>query len=128
MGPESTIEYYRLLVSGYRERVTDGSSAPIIITSVDVNKVLALAGAPKLEPLVDYLSRGLWQLARAGADVGLLAANTPHIAFAELSKRSPLPLISIVEATRDYAKRFGFKKVGLFGTRSTMQGGFYQDA
>src|SRR6202011_5865286 len=58
----------------------------------------------------------------------LLAANTPHIVFPEVAKKSPLPLISIVEATCDFAAAHKFKKLGLFGTRSTMQAVFYQKA
>jgi aspartate racemase len=126
MGPESTIEYYRLLVSGYRERAPDHSYPSLLINSIDVNKVLTLAAAAKRELLVEYLTAGLLQLARAGADYGLLAANTPHIVFPEVSRKSPLPLISIVQATCDFAKKRKFTRLGLFGTRSTMQAGFYQ--
>jgi aspartate racemase len=69
----------------------------------------------------------LERLARAGVDFGVIAANTPHIVFDELQKRSSIPLLSIVEATRDEARARGLKKVGLFGTRFTMQGQFYTD-
>ena len=126
MGPESTIEYYRLLVAGYRDRRRDGSYPPLLINSVDVNRVLTLAAALNRQPLVEYLGAGLRRLARAGADFGLLPANTPHVVFGELSRESPLPLISIVEATCNFAKQRKFTKLGLFGTRSTMQAGFYQ--
>lgn len=66
-------------------------------------------------------------MARAGVDFGVLASNTPHIVFDELRKRSPIPLLSIVEATHDEARARGLKKVGLFGTRFTMQGQFYPE-
>src|SRR5437899_4078803 len=128
MGPESTIEYYRLLVAGYRHRRSDGSYPLLLINSVDVSRVLKLAAASNREPLVEYLVSGLQQLARAGADLALLAANTPHIVFGELSKKASFPLISIVKATCDCAKERKFTKLGLFGTRSTMQAGFYQQA
>jgi aspartate racemase len=126
LGPESTIEYYRLLVAGYRERVLDANSPSLLINSVDVNTVLALAAAGDRATLVDYLVGSLLPLARAGANVALIAANTPHLVFPEVRKKSPLPLISIVEATCDFAAAHKFKKLGLFGTRSTMQAGFYQ--
>lgn len=54
MVPESTIEYYRLLVSGYRDRASNGSYPPLLINSIDVNRVLRLAAAPSNEPLVEY--------------------------------------------------------------------------
>jgi aspartate/glutamate racemase len=61
-------------------------------------------------------------------EVRLHVANTPHIAFGELSARSPIPLVSIVKATCDFAKTQGLRRLGLFGTRFTMQAGFYQEA
>lgn len=126
LGPESTIEYYRLLVSGYRDRVRDGSYPPLLIYSIDVNKVLHLAAEKKLGELADYLLSSLKRLQSASADFAIMAANTPHIVFDDVASRSGLPLISIVQATCDYAKARGLKRLGLFGTRSTMQGGFYQ--
>jgi aspartate racemase len=56
-----------------------------------------------------------------------VAANTPHIVFDEVHRRSPIPLLSIVEATCDEAKTLGLTKLGLFGARFTMQARFYPD-
>jgi aspartate racemase len=128
VGPESTIEYYRLIVSAYREQQADGSYPSIIINSVDLNRLIAWVGANELEALAAYLVAEIERLHRAGADFGLLASNTPHIVFDEVSRQSPMPLISIVEATRSEAQAKGLQRVGLFGTRFTMQGRFYPDA
>jgi aspartate racemase len=65
--------------------------------------------------------------ARAGADVGLLASNTPRIVFDELAREARIPLLSIVEAARDAAHDLGLRTVGLLGTRFTMQGRFYPE-
>ncbi|HEY2015782.1 MAG TPA: amino acid racemase, partial [Bryobacteraceae bacterium] len=65
--------------------------------------------------------------AAAGADFGLLASNTPHLVFDEIERQSPLPLVSIVQAACDEAKTRGLKRLGLFGTRFTMQGRAYPD-
>lgn len=127
IGPESTIEYYRLMVAAYRERKPDGSYPPIIINSIDLTKMLGLIAANQLEEVTDYLVGEVQKLARAGADCGLLAASTPHIVFDEIRRRSPIPLISIVEATCDAAKNLGLNRLGLFGTRFTMQGRFYPE-
>jgi len=127
IGPESTVEYYRLLISTYREQKPDGSYPAIIINSVDLNKLVSLMMANKLAEVTEYLVAELRKLAGAGADFGLLASNTPHIVFDEILRRSPIPLISIVEATRDAAKALGLRKPGLFGTRFTMQGRFYPE-
>ena len=75
--------------------------------------------------MADYLLEKIGKLARAGANFGLISANTPHIVFDELASKSPIPLISIVEATCAAAKARKLKRLGLFGTRFTMQGTFY---
>ena len=126
-GPESTIDYYRLLVAGYRERVPDGSYPPIIINSIDLKKATDLLTANDLAGLAEFFVRSVEPLTRAGAQLGLIAANTPHIVFDEVARQSPIPLVSIVEATCEEAKRLGLKRLGLLGTRFTMQGKFYPD-
>lgn len=125
--PDSTIEYYRLIVASYRTRVRDGSYPSLLINSIDLKKMLDLIGAGRLADVTGFLLDELAKLARAGAEFGLLASNTPHIVFDDLARRSPIPLISIVEAACDAAQALGLKKVGLIGTRFTMQGRFYPD-
>jgi aspartate racemase len=127
IGPESTIDYYRRIIATYRQRNPDGSYPQIIINSIDMNEMLDFIEANELVKLTEYLLEEVQKLARAGADFGLLASNTPHIIFNELSSQSPIPLLSIVEATCEATKKLGLKRVGLFGTRFSMQGGFYQD-
>jgi aspartate racemase len=127
IGPESTIEYYRLIIQLYRDRKPDGGYPPIIINSIDLHKMLSLIAANELAAVTEYLVGEVQKLAGAGADFGLLAANTPHVVFGELRQQSSLPLISIVEATCEAAKTQRLKKLGLFGTRFTMQGRFYPD-
>jgi aspartate racemase len=123
-GPESTIDYYRLLVAKYREQA-DGNSPSLIINSVNLKLMIEWMTAGELGRVADYLSAAFEQLAKAGADLAALTANTPHIVFDELQQRTALPLISIVEATCDKAQSLGLKRVGLFGTLFTMQAPFY---
>ena len=77
--------------------------------------------------VTDYLLEEVQRLAQAGADFGVLASNTPHLIFETLNRQSPIPLLSIVEAACDAAKMLGLKRLGLLGTRFTMQGRFYAD-
>jgi aspartate racemase len=111
----------------WRGLTNDGSAPSIVVNSIDLTKMLDLIGANELPEVTAYLSEEIQKLARAGADVGLFAANTPHIVFDEVQRRSSIPLISIVEATREVAQEFGLSRLGLFGTRFTMQGRFYPD-
>src|SRR5207247_8122888 len=91
----------------------------------NLRRMIDLIEAEDLAALADFLSDELEKLAKAGADFGVLAANTPHVVFDELRGRVSLPLISIVEATCETAKEMNLGKVGLLGTRFTMQGRFY---
>ena len=127
IAPESTVEYYRLLIAAYRERVGDRSYPPIIINSIDLKRLLDLVAADRLADLSRYLSAEVERLARAGAEVALFASNTPHIVFDDVQRQSPVPLVSIVEAAADEAHALGLGRVGLFGTRFTMQGRFYPE-
>lgn len=127
IGPESTIDYYKRLLDGTQKRNPGGPAARIIINSIDLQKGLDLLGANQLSELTEYIVPEVMRLNSAGAELGFLAANSPHIVFHDISRRSPIPLISIVEATCAQAKARGFKKLGLFGTRFTMEGRFYPE-
>jgi len=118
ISPESTVEYYRLLAAEH---------PAIVISSIDVNRLIAIMSAGDLDALADWISAELQRLARAGAEIAIIAANTPHIVFDELQRRSPIPLVSIVDATCDEVAARGLRRPALFGTRYTMQGRFFPD-
>jgi aspartate racemase len=126
VGPESTVDYYKQIIAEYRERKRDGSYPLMIINSVDLQKMVSFLEAKDLEQLASTIVLEVEKLARAGADFGLLSSNTPHIVFDEVSARCSIPLISIVEETCKMAKALGLKRLGLFGSRFTMQGSFFQ--
>lgn len=123
-GPESTIEYYRLLVAKYREQA-DGNSPSLVINSVNLKTMIDCMTAGELGKVADYLSDAIEKLRLAGADVAALTANTAHIVFDELQARTELPLVSIVETACDRVQELNLKTVALFGTRFTMQAPFY---
>ena len=125
IGPESTIEYYKLIISSYLEREKSGNYPQIVINSINMKKMLDLIEAKRLTEVAEYLSGEVRKLASSGADFAVLASNTPHIVFDRIREKTSLPLISIVEATCVKAKDMGLTRMGLFGTKFTMQGGFY---
>ena len=125
IAPASTIEYYRMLFATYQARRPDGSAPPVIINSIDMQTMLRLIAADALDEVTAYLAAEVDKLARAGAEIGLFASNTPHVVFDRLQRQSRLPLISIIEATYAIARRMGLTRVGLLGTRFTMQGTAY---
>ena len=124
IGPDSTIDYYRSIVHQYRQAAADGPSPALVIRSVDVNVLVKLMSAARYPEVVTYLSAAIASLAAAGADFAIISANTPHIVFDELQALSPIPLLSIVEATCQAAKALHLHRLALIGTRFTMKGGF----
>src|SRR4029450_9775658 len=122
LGPESTVDYYQRIVALYRERTGDGSYPEFIINSVDLKKGLDFMDANDLTGIADYLLQGVGKLARAGADFGLISASTPHIVFEEVASKSPIPLISIAEATCAAAKARKLKRLALLRTGFTREG------
>ncbi len=125
IAPESTIAYYRQIIARYREQT--GGYPSIVINSIDLPKMLALVAEPVSRNLVNYLSTEVQRLADAGADFAVFASNTPHIVFDDVASRATIPMISIVESACHAAAALGLRRVGLLGTRFTMEGRFYRD-
>lgn len=126
MGPESTIPYYHGIVYGVNRKLGEKIFPELSVESVNVFKVLELCSEQNYSDLVDYLMNAINNLAKCGADFAALSANTAHIVFAELKEKSPIPLISIVEATAKEADRQGLRRLGLIGTVFTMTGEFFK--
>lgn len=127
IGPESTIDYYKKIQSLYRAKITDGSYPEIVINSIDMNRMIGIMVHSNWDELCSVLSTAIQQLQGAGADIALIASNTPHVVFDRIKSSSPLPLISIVDVTSENVFKKGCRKTGLLGTAFTMKQHFYQD-
>lgn len=127
IGPETTIAYYQQIVAAHRERIKNGSYPSIVINSIDAKRLIGPIMAGRHDEVVEVLLTEIARLERAGASFVAIAANTPHIVFDALEAQSPLPLVSIVEATADAAHERGISNPGLLGTRPTMEATFYAD-
>jgi len=125
-GPESTLDYYRLIINQYRQQQGEGSLPEIIIYSMDLYALLTLVEQKRWDDVTSFLLKGVNSLHKAGADFGIISANTPHIVYDQLKSSSPIPLISIVEETSKKAKEIGLQRVGLLGTSFTMRASFFQ--
>ncbi|MBD5518743.1 MAG: amino acid racemase [Lachnospiraceae bacterium] len=126
MGPESTIPYYHDIVYGVQNRLGEKFFPNLTIESVNVFDVLRLCNEQKYDELTDYLMQAIKSLIKSGADFVALSANTPHIVFDRLKEQSTVPLVSIVEVTRDEAIRLNKRRVGLLGTIFTMTDDFFK--
>src|SRR5262245_11378867 len=109
LGPESTLDYYQRIIALFHERTGDRHYPEFVIVNVDLRKGLDFMEANDLRGMANYLVEGIDKLARSGADFGIISANTPHIVFDEVAPKSPIPLISIVEATCAAAKSQNLK-------------------
>jgi len=127
IAPESTVDYYRLIINSYRERTRDESYPPLLVNCIDMTRMLDLIGRGQRDELVSFLGEAIAQLAAGGADFAALTASTAHVVFDELRDRAPLPMISLVEVARDEAQARGLRRLGLLGTGITMQGRFFPD-
>jgi aspartate racemase len=127
MTPESTITYYQHVVRTYERRFASLAFPAIAVYSVSFQQIKDWAEAGEWERVGDVLVDGTRRLAAAGADFAVIAANTAHLLFDRLERESPIPLISIVDATARAISRAGLGTVGLLGTRFTMEQTFYAD-
>ncbi len=123
LGPESTIDYYRRMISAWA-RLDPSTSPSIVIDSLDVQRALRLVEHDR-PALIEYLLASLTRLAAAGVDFVAMTANTPHIVFDELAARTSMPMLSIVETCASEARRRGLQRLLLLGTRFTMEAPFY---
>jgi aspartate racemase len=124
IGPESTVDYYQRLTAALAH-LGPGARPEVVIYGANVDELFALLTAQDLEGVVEWLLAKLAGLKAAGAELGAITANTPHVVFDRVQARSPLPLRSIVEATRAEAVRIGARRLALLGTGFTMAADFY---
>lgn len=126
IGPESTVPYYMGIVYGVQKELGVRCFPNLTIESVDVYHTFELFDQGKIEEYIAYFAKAIENLAAAGADFAALTGNTPHIFFAELKARARIPLVSMLETTKNEVLRQGYKKVALLGTSYTMQSDYYQ--
>jgi aspartate racemase len=123
----STLEYYRLLNEGVARRLGGHEAARCIVYSFNVGDVMrAKEGDPEQTNVREMVIHAAGRLAAAGADGLLLCANTLHW-FADAVERAvPLPLAHIATATGNRIRAAGLSRIGLLGTRPTMERRFYR--
>ena len=128
IGPESTVEYYRMFIQQFRAKLGTEHYPEILVHSIDMTQMLDYVAKNELNELVQFLRSKIQILEQANIDYVALASNTPHLVFEKLSKSVNAKMISIVEETCKAISASGLKKVGLLGTKFTMSKRFYQKA
>ena len=128
IGPASTLDYYSGIINGCRLKYSDGNYPEVVINSVNMTEMLSYLSSEDWNALKGMLLKAIQSLSDAGAEFAVIASNTPHIIFDRVVMESPLPLVSIVDATCASVRQSGCKKVVIIGTRFTMSSGLYSNA
>jgi aspartate racemase len=123
----STVDYYRLINEAVPARLGRSHSAKIILYSLDFQELVDLNESDHPEKAAELVLDAAVKVAKAGADYLMLCANTLHQYVPLILGKVNLPIIHIAEATAVKIKEKGLKKVGLLGTKITMEKDFYKD-
>ncbi len=126
MSWESTVTYYQLINEAVRDELRGLHSAKCILYSVDFAEVAELKRLGQWAAAAQVLSGAALNVERAGADLVLLCTNTMHKVADEIQARIRIPLLHIADATAAKVKEAGIQRVGLLGTRFTMEEDFYR--
>ncbi|MGH1473131.1 aspartate/glutamate racemase family protein [Yersinia proxima] len=126
MSWESTIPYYRMINQHVKEQLGGLHSAKIILYSVDFHEIEQLQTKGDWQTAGQVLSDAALSLKCAGAEVIVVCTNTMHKVADDIETASGLPLLHIADATAAQIKQQGINKIGLLGTRYTMEQDFYR--
>lgn len=126
MSWESTVPYYRLINEGVKARLGGWHSARLVLYSVDFAEVEQLQAEGRWAEAGHMLAQAAQSLQAAGAQGLVLCTNTMHKVAEAIGSAVDLPLIHIADATAQAVRAAGLQRVGLLGTRFTMEQDFYK--
>lgn len=126
MSWESSAMYYRLLNEGVRDRLGPASSARCLLWSFDFAEIKDLQHRGAWDVLTERLSEAARHLEKAGADDLVICTNTMHCIADAVQAQVSIPILHIADATGEQIRQSGFRRIGLLGTRFTMEQDFYR--
>jgi len=126
MSWESSLEYYRLLNEGVKQRLGGLHSCRCLLYSVDFGEIEPLMREGDWDSILRILTKTAKRLEDGGADLILLCTNTMHKLFEKIQETLKVPMIHIADAAAEKVIKEKIKKVGLLGTRFTMEQDFYR--
>lgn len=126
MSWESTKEYYRIINEIVKEMLGGFHSAKIIMYSVDFKEIEKLQRQGRWRELTDLMIDAVKRIERGGADFVVICTNTMHKIADEVQKNIKIPLLHIADVTAEKVKEKGLRKIGLLGTKFTMEEDFYK--
>ncbi len=126
MSWESSIEYYRIINETVRHNLGGLHSAKSIMYSVDFAEIESKQAAGQWDEATDLMVDAARHVESGGADFILICTNTMHRMAEAVQKQIDIPLLHIADATANRIKEYGLKKIGLLGTKFTMEEDFYK--
>lgn len=126
MSWESTSTYYRAINEGIKARLGGLHSAKIAMVSVDFEEIEVLQHAGDWDATGEILAEAAQKVQAAGADFLLICTNTMHKVAPQVEAAIHIPLLHLADATGRRLQQAGISKVGLLGTRFTMEQDFYK--
>ncbi len=126
MSWESSIEYYRLINEAVKERLGGLHSARSVMVSVDFAEIEALQHAGSWEAATRLMIEAARSVEAGGADFLIICTNTMHKMADAVQQSIGIPLLHIADATGDAIQARGLRRLGLLGTRFTMEQAFYR--
>jgi len=126
MSWESSLEYYRIMNQAVKEKLGGFHSAPCILYSVDFDDVEKLQHQGDWESLTRLMIEAAQRVKKAGADFLVICTNTMHKMADEVQRAIQIPLLHIADVTAEAVKANGQSRVGLLGTKFTMEQDFYK--
>lgn len=126
MSWESTVPYYQVINRMVGQRLGPLHSAKIALYSVDFHEIEHLQHAGRWAESGEILADAARAVTRAGADVLVLCTNTMHKVAPQIEAAVDIPLLHIADATASRIRAAGIDRVGLLGTRYTMEQDFYR--
>lgn len=127
MSWESTVTYYQVINRRVREKMGGLHSAKCIVYSFDFGEIAHLQQSGKWDEAGALIGEAAASLQRAGADAIVICTNTMHKVAETVEQLSELPLLHIADATAQCIQKSGYERVGLLGTRYTMEESFYKN-
>jgi aspartate racemase len=127
MSWQSSLDYYRIINELVAKRLGGQHSAVCVMYSVDLDPILIYRDSGEWHKNTDILVSAIHKVESAGADFTLICSNTMHKTYEDIQARVKNPILHITDVLETKIKRRGFKKVGLLGTRFTLNEDFYKE-
>ena len=123
----STVDYYRYINKAVNDAYGNNTNPPLLLYNLNQQRIQELQSKNQWDEVAAILTDAVMRLRGSGAQAVLFCANTPHKVYAQVARKTDIPILHIGDATGMAIRKSGLKKVGMIGTKYTMEDGFMVD-